>query len=124
MKTLPPELLIVVFLLALAIVQILRNTRRKQPPPAPRPARREASAEDPDEQHWSDAPAEVRAWSAPKMSAHDFGRSAAPAAASQPTRGRYSRQSLMGNRRDQRKAIVTAAILGPCHATDPHDIRR
>lgn len=124
MKTFSPELFIVLLLLALAIVQILRNTRRTRTPPAPPPAGREPSVEDPQEPRWSGTPAEVRAWSAPSISADDFGRSAAPAAASQPARGRYSRQSLMGNRSDMRQAIVIAAILGPCRATDPHDVRR
>jgi len=122
-KIMSPELLIVLFLLALAIVQILRNTRRGRKPPAAPPARREAGVEDPEEPRWSDAPDEVRVWSAPMISAHDFGRAAAPAPARSPARGRYSRQALMGNRRDLRKAIVIAAILGPCRATDPHDVR-
>jgi hypothetical protein len=29
----------------------------------------------------------------------------------------------MGNRRDMQNAIVIAAIVGPCRALEPHDIR-
>jgi hypothetical protein len=123
MRNLPPELLIVAFLLALAIVQIIRNTRRRPPPPAPPPARREAAIERPQRRPWADAPDEVLAWSAPSLSAHDFGRAAAPFAAETRRPGRYSRKSLLGNREDLRQAIVIAAILNPCRAVRPEDDR-
>jgi hypothetical protein len=119
MRNLPPELLIVAFLLALAIVQILRNTRRKQPPPA----RREAAIEKSQRRARADTPEEVLAWSAPSLSAHDFGRAAAPFAAETRRPGRYSRKSLLGNREDLRQAIVIAAILNPCRAVRPEDDR-
>jgi len=35
---------------------------------------------------------------------------------------RFSRRSLMGNRRAVQDAVVIAAILGPCRAYRPHDI--
>lgn len=123
MRNLPPELLIVAFLLALAIVQILRNTRRKQPPPAPPQARREAAIETSQRRALADAPEEVLAWSAPGLSAHAFGRAAPPLAAETRRPGRYSKESLMGNREDLRKAIVIAAILNPCRAVRPEDNR-
>ena len=37
--------------------------------------------------------------------------------------GRYSRLSLMGSRRKVQNAIVVAAILGPCRASDPYETR-
>ena len=58
--------------------------------------------------------------------ASHFGRTGASrASASPPTppRRRFSRRSLMGTRRDMQNAIVIAAILGPCRAFEPHDIR-
>jgi hypothetical protein len=123
MRNLPPELLIVAFLLALAIVQIIRNTRRKQPPPAPPPARREAAIERPQRRPWADAPDEVLAWSATRHPTHDVGRSAATFAVETTRSGRYSRKSLLGNREDLRRAVVIAAILNPCRAVRPEDDR-
>ncbi|MBA4262471.1 MAG: hypothetical protein C0443_10780, partial [Comamonadaceae bacterium] len=38
------------------------------------------------------------------------------------TARRFSRRSLMGNRRAVQDAMVIAAILGPCRAYQPHDI--
>jgi hypothetical protein len=35
---------------------------------------------------------------------------------------RFSRQSLMGTRRDVQNAIVIATIVGPCRAFEPHDV--
>jgi hypothetical protein len=39
-----------------------------------------------------------------------------------PRHRRLSRQSLMPDRRAVQHAIVTAAILRPCHAHRPHDV--
>ena len=58
--------------------------------------------------------------------ASHFGRtgtSRASASPPTPPRRRFSRRSLMGTRRDMQNAIVIAAILGPCRAFEPHDIR-
>jgi hypothetical protein len=44
-----------------------------------------------------------------------------PAPAPQPLR-RFSRRSLMGNRRAVQDAVVIAAILRPCHAKRPHEV--
>lgn len=52
-----------------------------------------------------------------------FGRSGAPSASAPLARRRFSRRALMGNKRDVQNAIVIAAILGPCRAFEPHDVR-
>jgi hypothetical protein len=120
MKGFPPDLLIVVFLLALAIVQILRKSRRPRKQPLPQPARSEI---DPEHSQWLRTQAMRNAHPMPDMSASHFGRARAPDVSAPEPGGRFSRNSLMGNRRDLRKAIVIAAILGPCRAIEPHDIR-
>ena len=52
-----------------------------------------------------------------------FGRSASPGASPALPRRRFSRNALMGNRRDVQNAIVVATIMGPCRAFDPHEVR-
>lgn len=123
MKGLPPDLLIVLFLLALAIVQIVRNWRRARPQPVRQPARVEVEPEDAQEPVWLSAQTGQAVYSMPRESASHFGRSEPFAASAPRPSGRYSRQSLMSTRRDLRKAIVIAAVLGPCRAAEPHDIR-
>jgi hypothetical protein len=39
-------------------------------------------------------------------------------------RRRFSRESLMGDRHKLQDAVVIAAIMGPCRAAEPHDIRQ
>lgn len=123
MKTFPPELLIVLFLLALAIVQILRKSRRPRQQPLPQPARDEIDSEDSEEPVWISTQAKRNVYPMPSVSASHFGRSEAPVESAPQSSGRFSRHSLMGNRRDLRKAIVIAAILGPCRGIEPHDVR-
>ena len=52
-----------------------------------------------------------------------FGQSGAPSASTARPQRRFSRKSLMGNRRDVQNAIVIATILGPCRAFEPYDVR-
>ena len=52
-----------------------------------------------------------------------FGRSGSPSASTTLPQRRFSRKSLMANRRDVQNAIVIATILGPCRAFEPHDVR-
>ena len=56
-----------------------------------------------------------------------FGRTEVPVIAPEapPARvqGRFGRAALMGTRREVQNAIVIAAILGPCRAFEPHDVR-
>ena len=39
-------------------------------------------------------------------------------------RRRFSRDSLFGDRHRLQDAVVIAAIVGPCRAAEPHDIRQ
>ena len=49
-------------------------------------------------------------------------RAAPPAAAPLPARRRYSRQALLGSRRQVQEAFVVATILGPCRGDQPDQI--
>ncbi len=51
------------------------------------------------------------------------GSNGAPGVPSPPPARRFARSSLLGTRREVQNAIVAAAILGPCHAYQPHDTR-
>ena len=39
-------------------------------------------------------------------------------------RSRFSRDTLFGDRHKLQEAVVIAAIVGPCRAVEPHDIRQ
>lgn len=123
MKGFPPDLLLVVFLLALAIIQILRKSRRPRKQPLPQPARIEIDSEHSEQPQWLGTQAMRNAHPMSDVSASHFGRARAPDVSAPGPSGRFSRHALMGNRRDLRKAIVIAAILGPCRAIEPHDVR-
>jgi len=122
MKTFPPELLIILFVLAVALVQLLLKLRRARRQPPPESAEDETRLEDP-EPAWRTAQPTPPARSVPSVSEIRFGRSAVATASTPSPRGRFARRSLMGNRRDMQNAIVIAAIVGPCRALEPHDIR-
>jgi hypothetical protein len=124
MKTFPPELLIVLFLLAVALVQFLLKARRVRRQPPPESAQDETHLEEL-EPAWEGAQAisPSPAHSVPSVPAIRFGRSAAATVSVRPPKGRFARRSLMGNRRAMQNAIVIAAIVGPCRALEPHDIR-
>lgn len=114
MKSLPPELLYALMVLAIVLFQYLMKRFGPKAPQEP------AS----DEQ-LSQIPEEVA--NAPVMFAGSgvaddfFGRNAAPRVV--PVRQRFSRSALMGTRRAVQNGVVVATILGPCRATEPHDIR-
>ena len=115
MKNLPAELLYVLMFLAIVLFQYLM--KRFGPPAAQEPAWDERLAQVPEEVE--DVPA---ASAASGMAVGRFGRRDAPAAAPAPRR--FSRNSLMGARREVQNAVVVATILGPCRAFEPHDIRQ
>lgn len=123
MKGVPQDLLIVLFLLALAIFQIFRNWRRQRQRSLPQPARVEVDPEDAKEPAWTRARTARNVYALPEGSSAHFGRSEAPGASGPRPSNRFSRHSLMGSRRDLRKAIVITAVLGPCRADEPHEIR-
>jgi hypothetical protein len=122
MKTLPPELLVVLFILAAALVQFLLRSRRAQQQAPPQSAPDETRLEDP-EPAWRRVQATPPVHPVPRVPEIRFGRAAATTVSILPPRGRFARRSLMGTRRDMQNAIVIAAIVGPCRALEPHDIR-
>ena len=122
MKSFPPELLIVLFVLAVALVQLLLKLMRARRQPPPESAEDETRLEAP-EPAWRSAQPTPPARSVPSVSEIRFGRSAVATASIPSPKGRFARRSLIGNRRDMQNAIVIAAIVGPCRALEPHDIR-
>lgn len=123
MKGLPAELVYLIVFAVIVLFQLL--TRRfAQPPP------QEPEADDVTEEYFeemSSPQAPVRELRepvpAPTPSVDNFARTEAPSVPSARALQRFSRRSLFGSRRDAQKAIVIAAIVGPCRAFEPHDPR-
>ena len=115
MKGLPQELIYALMFGAVLLLQYLMKRFGPQPelPPIPQ--------DEPDAELPAQAAPEAASVSIPTDTF--FGRSRAPEASTALTRRRFSRRSLMGNRRDVQNAIVIATILGPCRAFEPYDIR-
>ena len=116
MKGLPEELIYVLIFGAILLVQYLMKRFAPQLlPPSPQ------DEPDPEIAEQEQAAPEI----SPASAASDtrFGRSALPGASAALPQRRFSRRALMGNRREVQNAIVIAAILGPCRAYEPHDIR-
>ena len=117
MNSLPPELLYALFFGAVLLFQYLmkRFGPQEQEPPQPLPE------SDPEKPAREQAPAPVfRAAAAADIR---FAQSGAPGASPALAERRFSRRALMGNRRDVQNAVVIAAILGPCRAVEPHEVR-
>lgn len=128
MKSFPPELIYVLIFAAIMLFQFMmkkleRKARQEQ---EGQPAQQDSIPEEYVARTYEE-PAETAAPSAPpsvpKLAARHFVRTDATKAAPPLSRRRFSRGSLMGNRRDVQNAMVIAAILGPCRAFEPHDIR-
>ena len=122
MKNFPLELLLVLFVLAVALVQFLLKLRRARRQSPLESAQDEIRLDVP-EPAWGRAPPTPPVRSVPSAPGIRFGRSAAATASIPPPRGRFARRALMGNRRGMQNAIVIAAIVGPCRALDPYDIQ-
>ena len=124
MGPIPEDLIVVLLFAAFVLVQILRGRRRSKArrtqakPVAATPADietpSETEAETPVQSPW--APAQVEG-PQPKPAVH----ARQVLLAARPQARRFSRRSLMGNRRSLQEAIVVATILGPCLAHRPHD---
>ena len=113
MKGIPEELLYVLMFLGIVVFQYLM--KRFGPKAPESPVADESLSESNEEE-------EALAVSAVAGVADDvFGRNDALVVA--PTSRRFSRASLLGNRRAVQRAVVVATILGPCRAFEPHDIR-
>ncbi|MFT5643814.1 MAG: hypothetical protein ACI83P_001366 [Janthinobacterium sp.] len=70
---------------------------------------------------WASAAGTKAPWSRPLLQTRVVPAPPPPRVTAAPGR-RFSRRSLMGSRRAMQDAIVIAAILGPCRASQPHDI--
>lgn len=117
MKDVPTELLYVLMFLAIVLFQYLMKRFRPQAPQEP--AWDERLEQIPEAAE--DAPV------APALSAVPDGQfewGAAPEISLAAPLRRFSRASLLGDRREVQNAVVVATILGPCRAFEPHDIRQ
>ncbi len=110
MKDLSQEVIYGLLIAAIVLFQYLIKRFGPQQPAEPLPDMQEEMEEAP-------VPA------LPVISAEDFGRGRPAYDGPSPARGRYSRQALMGSRREVQKAIVIATIMGPCRADEPYQGR-
>ena len=118
MDSLPTELLYALFFGAVLLFQYLMKRFGPQEQEQPPPPLEESYPELPAREQ---APAPVfRAAAAANIR---LAQSGAPGASPALAERRFSRKALMGNRRDVQNAIVIAAILGPCRAFEPHEVR-
>ena len=116
MKNIPEELIYVLIFGAILLFQYLMKrfgpqAQQQSPQDEPEPEfpeQEQATAET----SWVSTASDIR-----------FGRAEARSASSPLPRRRFARKSLMGTKREVQNAIVIAAILGPCRAFEPHDIR-
>jgi hypothetical protein len=122
MGPIPEDLIVFLLFGAFVLVQILRNWRRSKRRAQVRPV-----ATVPAETH-TPAEAEVPRplpWS-PTLVEGPRQKPAAAArhaqASQRPQTRRFSRRTLMGDRRSLQDAIVVATILGPCRARRPRDM--
>ena len=120
MKNLPEELIYVLIFGAILLVQLLMKRFVPQPQPQPQPSspQDELVAETAEQKQ---AALQDSAGSA--ASETGFGRSPPRGTAPASVRHRFSRKALLANRRDVQNAIVIAAIIGPCRAFEPHEVR-
>lgn len=116
MNSVPAELLYVLMFLAIVLLQYLMKRFGSQ---APEPAWDELPEQIPEAPE--DTPAASTAFG---VAGSNLGSSAAPETSLAPPRRRFSRNSLMGSRREVQNAVVIATILGPCRAFEPDDIRQ
>ena len=125
MDKFPQELVFALIFGAVVLVQFLLKHLRRRGPRTEAEAEAEVEAE---EGPARDTVAQLpRAAEAPQpaQALPTLAVPASPRAAPTPLRRdprRFSRRSLMGNRRAVQDAVVIAAILGPCRAYRPHDI--
>lgn len=116
MKALPEELIYALMFVAVLVLQYLMKRFGPQPEPEVPPILQDEL----DDGFPGQTAAAAAAVSIPPADIR-FGRSGAAKASIALAPRRFSRQSLLGNRRDVQNAIVIATILGPCRAYEPHD---
>jgi len=125
MDKLPAELIYILVFIAIVLFQYVMKrfgpqrqpdeVPQEAPPPQQRPAAQEEFLPD----IWGRAPAVPAVLPVTAASDIRFGRTAMPGGPAPLPGRRFSRKSLMGNRRDMQNAVVIAAILGPCRALEP-----
>ena len=127
MDKFPQELIFALIFGAVMLVQFLLKHLRKRGPlsegevEAETEAEAEETPERDTETQWPRAAEAAQ----PAQALPTLAVPAPPRAGLDPARRearRFSRRSLMGNRRAVQDAVVIAAILGPCRAYRPHDI--
>jgi hypothetical protein len=125
MKGLPAELIYILLIGGVLLFNYFTQqaARRRQAEMEQDEAPQEAPPQEDalDEDIWGRAPRIATALPERAAYVEPAGRSKSPSASPAPARRRFSRQSLMGTRRDVQNAVVIAAILGPCRAFEPHD---
>ncbi len=124
MKGLPAELIYILLIGGVLLFNhfMQQAARRRQAEMEQDEAPQEAPPQDAlDEDIWARAPLTATALPEPAAYVEPVHRSTSPTASPAAARRRFSRQSLMGTRRDVQNAVVIAAILGPCRAFEPHD---
>jgi hypothetical protein len=115
MESFPTELIYVLVFAAIVLVQYVMKRFGRQ--------RQQAARDEPLPQMPKEVKKTPAAASVSSMTDGRVGRTGAPSASSALPRRRFSRRLLMGTRREVQNAIVTATILGPCRAYQPHDDR-
>lgn len=123
MDKFPQELIFALIFGAVMLVQFLLKRLRRRGPLTETEGEAEAEeGREPDTGARSPWAAEVPP---PAQAVPTLAVPAPPRAGLAPARRqarRFSRRSLLGNRRAVQDAVVIAAILGPCRAYRPHDI--
>ena len=127
MDKFPQELIFALIFGAVMLVQFLLKHLRKRGPLSEGEVEAEAEAEAEETPERDTETQWPRAAEAPQpaQAVPTLAVPAPPRASLVPARRearRFSRRSLMGNRRAVQDAVVIAAILGPCRAYRPHDI--
>ena len=116
MKGLPEELIYVLIFAAILLFQyVMKRFGPQQQPQSPQD---EPVPEIPEQEQATPETSSVSTASDIR-----FCRSGSPSASATLPQRRFSRKSLMANRRDVQNAVVIATILGPCRAFEPHDVR-
>lgn len=120
MKDIPKELLYVLMFLAIVLLQYLMKRFGPQAPEEP--AWDERLEQMPEEVAAAVTPATGFGLSG--VAAGLSGRGDGPRVAPASARRRFSRDALLGSRREMQAAVVVATILGPCRASELHDGRQ
>jgi hypothetical protein len=123
MKGLPFELLLILFIGAIALFNFIKQRAAGLRPPEATQA--EPEPDDITEALWGRGPLDRTTMTEPETPAPAPRRMSAAADSATPAdrRRRFDRQALLGTRRRVQDAFVVATILGRCRADEPHEER-